>query len=257
MNLYMAFRMVNFAARFKMYELHASIVRSYPKTCFRFAEKISRPSTLKKEKKMAGKTIQTLIAVILAVFLVSCASTKANIPVTSQSVQPSSTVTFKGNSLKLLGEPIAVGNPLPVTRLVDSLTMKAVDLSQHRGGVLLLSIVPSIDTKVCEAQTHYLGEEGERMPREVKRLVISRDLPFAQNRFAEEAKLTHLQYLSDYKSGEFGRSTGLLADGLMLLARSVLVVDGDGIVRYIQVVPEITQLPDMEKAFDEAVKLLE
>jgi thiol peroxidase len=89
----------------------------------------------------------------------------------------------------------------------------------------------------------------------VRRIVISRDTPFAQKRFAKEAKLTDLQYLSDYKQGDFGRSTGLLTEGLMLLARSVIVVDKEGTVRYIQVVPEMSHLPDMEKAFEKATEL--
>jgi thiol peroxidase len=129
------------------------------------------------------------------------------------------------------------------------------DLSKEKGAVLFLSIVPSIDTVVCEEQTHYLGEEGEKLPREIRRITISRDTPFAQKRFAKEAKLTHIQYLSDYKEGEFGKSTGLLTEKTLLLARSVVLVDKKGIIRYIQVVPEITRLPDMEKAFQKAVEL--
>lgn len=83
----------------------------------------------------------------------------------------------------------------------------------------------------------------------------SRDTPFAQKRFAKESKLTEVQYLSDYKQGDFGKSTGLLTEGLMLLARSVILVDKEGIVRYIQVVPEMTHLPDMERAFARAIEL--
>jgi thiol peroxidase len=135
------------------------------------------------------------------------------------------------------------------------MSMQDVDLSQQKGSVLFLSIVPSLDTPVCEAQTHYLGEEGKRMPPAIKRITISRDIPFAQKRFAKEAKLTEIQYLSDYKDGSFGRSTGLLIDGLMLLARAVILVDQQGIVRYVQVVPELTHLPDMEKAFDQAAEM--
>jgi thiol peroxidase len=157
--------------------------------------------------------------------------------------------------VKLLGSPISVGKPLPSVEVVDAMTMKGVDLSKERGFVLILSIVPSLDTAVCEEQTHYLGEEGEKVPKSVKRIVISRDTPFAQKRFAKEAKLANLQYLSDYKQGDFGRSVGLLAEGLMLLARSVVVVDKEGIVQYIQVVPESSHLPDMEKAFERAMEL--
>jgi len=86
-------------------------------------------------------------------------------------------------------------------------------------------------------------------------MTISRDTPFAQKRFAKEAKLTNLQYLSDYKEGEFGKGTGLLTEKTMLLARSIVLVDKKGTIRYIQVVPEITRLPDMEKAFQKAMEL--
>ena len=124
-----------------------------------------------------------------------------------------------------------------------------------QGSVLLLSIVPSIDTKVCEEQTHYLGEEGDKLPPMVKRITISRDTPFAQARFGREAKLTDIQYLSDYKEGAFGRSIGLLIDSSRLLARAVILVDKQGIVQYIQVVPDTTHLPDLEKAFSKATTL--
>jgi thiol peroxidase len=133
--------------------------------------------------------------------------------------------------------------------------MQTIDLSKERGKVLLLSIVPSIDTKVCEAQTHYLGEEGDDLPDTIRRITISRDTPLAQKRFAEEAKLKDLQYLSDHREGDFGMSTGLMIDKIRLLARSIVIVDRDGIVRYIQVVPEITHLPDMDKAFSIAEEL--
>jgi thiol peroxidase len=139
--------------------------------------------------------------------------------------------------------------------LVDAMTMKPVDLSAMKGSIVLLSIVPSIDTAVCEAQTHFLGEEGNRLPPQIKRITISRDTPFAQKRFAKEAKLEHIQFLSDYKEGAFGRATGLLIDGDMLLTRSVIILDKEGRVRYIQVVPEITHLPDLERAFQKAEEL--
>jgi thiol peroxidase len=171
------------------------------------------------------------------------------------SSQPGTQVSVRGNPVKLLGSPVSVGKPLPSVEVVEAMGMKDVDLSKERGSVLILSIVPSLDTPVCEEQTHYLGEKGNKLPVGIKRIVISRDTPFAQKRFAKEAKLTDLQYLSDYKQGDFGRSTGLLTDGLMLLARSVIVVDKEGTVRYIQVVPEMSHLPDMEKAFEKAAEL--
>jgi thiol peroxidase len=194
-----------------------------------------------------------MFSILLPAF--GCTTTQPKIPIDWASSQPGTQVSFRGNPVKLLGSPISVGKPLPSVEVVDAMSMKGVDLSKERGSVLFLSIVPSLDTPVCEEQTHYLGEEGEKLPKSVKRIVISRDTPFAQKRFAKEAKLPNLQYLSDYKQGDFGRSTGLLAEGLMLLARSVILVDKEGIVQYIQVVPESSHLPDMEKAFRKAMEL--
>lgn len=199
-----------------------------------------------------------LIILFFPIFLISsCVTTQRQIPTDSASVQPGTQVTFRGKAVHLLGSPITVGNPLPSIELVDAMSMNNVDLSKERGSVLLLSIVPSLDTPVCEAQTHQLGEAGGGLSKSIKRIVISRDTPFAQKRFAKEAKLADFQYLSDYKQGDFARSTGLLTEGLMLFARSVIIVDKQGVVRYIQVVPEMSHLPDLERAFAKAKELAE
>jgi len=203
---------------------------------------------------VSNKRLIVLLS-FLMVAIFGCASTQPKIPVDMASAIPGEQVNFRGKPIKLLGSPVTVGKPLPSVELVDAMSMSNVDLSKERGSVLLLSIVPSLDTPVCEEQTHYLGEKGNALPQSVKRIVISRDTPFAQKRFAVEAKLTNIQYLSDYKQGDFARSTGLLTEGLMLFARSVIVVDRKGIVRYIQVVPEMTHLPDMERAFQVAVEM--
>jgi thiol peroxidase len=204
---------------------------------------------------MVTRKLSFMIMPILLSFLMGCAYTQPNIPVDEFSVEPGTSVARKGQTFKLLGRPISVGETLPSVQLREASTMAKVDLSTMRGSVLFLSIVPSLDTAVCEAQTHYLGEEGDTLSPEIKRIVISRDTPFAQKRFAKEAKLTNLQYLSDHGDASFGRSTGLLIDDLMLLSRSVILVDREGKVRYIQVVPDITHLPDMERAFQKAEEL--
>ena len=202
---------------------------------------------------MISKNCLIIFSILFLVY--GCAPKKPTIPIDQASSKPGAQVTFKGNSLNLLGSPISVGKPLPSVELVDAMMMKEMNLSKERGSVLFLSIVPSLDTPVCEEQTHYLGEKGDRLPGSVRRIVISRDTPFAQKRFAKESKLTEVQYLSDYKQGDFGKSTGLLTEGPMLLARSVILVDKEGVVRYIQVVPEMTHLPDMERAFARAIEL--
>lgn len=196
------------------------------------------------------------IALCSLIMVLGCATTKQRIPTDMTSVQPGTEVVLKGKPIHLLGTPITIGRPLPSVELVEAMSMRNVNLSSERGSVLLLSIVPSLDTPVCEAQTHYLGEKGTALPKAVKRIVISRDTPFAQARFAKQAKLTNLEYLSDYKQGDFARSMGLLTEGLMVFARSVIVVDKQGIVRYIQVVPEMSHLPDLDKAFAKAKELI-
>jgi thiol peroxidase len=188
---------------------------------------------------LSRKTLPIILPVFM-VLLLGCGQTRPDIPVDEGSVEPGSTVARKGKPFKLLGTPIAVGDTLPSVQLRDATTMEKVDLSTMRGSILFLSIVPSLDTPVCDAQTHYLGEEGDKLPQQIKRITISRDTPFAQKRFAKEAKLTDLQYIDD----------------LMLLSRSVILVDKEGTVRYIQVVPDFTHLPDMEKAFGKAEELV-
>ncbi len=195
------------------------------------------------------------LALILTLLLFACAPKQTPLTIDSQSVAPGTQVARQGEKLALTGTGIEVGQRLPATSLIDAATMKPVNLGDNQGSVLFLSIVPSIDTKVCEEQTHYLGEQGDKLPATVKRITISRDTPFAQARFGKEAKLTDIQYLSDYKEGAFGRSIGLLIDSSRLLARAVIVVDKQGIVQYIQVVPDTSHLPDLEKAFTKATAL--
>ena len=199
---------------------------------------------------MKTDKFEAVISGFLLLLVTGCASTGGvSLPIDTASSAPGTAVTLKGDTQRLTGTPLQVGSPLPATTLVDAFSMKKTDLSQMKGKVLFLSVVPSLDTRVCEAQTHILGEQGAKLSPGIARITISRDTPFAQKRFAEEAKLTGITYLSDYRDGSFGRSTGLLQAESMLLARAVILVDKEGIVRYIQVVPELTHLPDMEAAF--------
>ena len=191
----------------------------------------------------------------LALLLSACTANQTPLAIDTDSAVPGTQVSRQGERIALTGTGIEVGQKLPDTSLVEAATMKEVNLNDYQGSILFLSIVPSVDTKVCEAQTHYLGEQGDKLPPAVKRITISRDTPFAQARFAKEAKLEDVQYLSDYKEGAFGRSIGLLIEKSRLLARSVIIVDKQGIVQYIQVVPDISHLPDMENAFTRASAL--
>jgi thiol peroxidase len=119
-----------------------------------------------------------------SLFVFGCTTPYNNIPVSRESIEPGSSVTFNGEAHASLGKPLSVGERLPSVKLVDAMTMCDVDLSKIQSPVLILSIVPSIDTKVREAQTHYLAEKGDSMGPGVVRITISRDRPFAQQRFA-------------------------------------------------------------------------
>jgi len=163
-------------------------------------------------------------------------------------------VALHGNPLTLMGQPLEVGQPLPDLRLPDS-GLNMVDLNSLKGKVTVLSIVPSIDTKVCEKQTHILSEENEGLDQSANLVTVSRDLPFAQGRFAREAKISNILFLSDYREGSFGKASGLLIQENRLLARAIVVLDKQGIIRHLEVAPDLGQLPQMKKAFEVARSL--
>jgi thioredoxin-dependent peroxiredoxin len=179
--------------------------------------------------------------------------TQITAPIATESAQAGTTVKHGGTPVKLAKGHLAVNEAMPTVALTDDAWGEFAFKADGR--VKLVSIVPSIDTKVCEEQTHILSETEMLNPK-VERITISRDLPAAQKRFATEASLTNVKYLSDYKSGSFGKASGLLMEESGLLARAVAVVDGEGKVRYLQVVPDVTNLPDMARAIEEANQLI-
>lgn len=163
-------------------------------------------------------------------------------------------ITLSGNPLTLMGEPLQVGQTLPEIRLPDR-SLKMVDLKSLKGKITILSVVPSLDTPTCEEQTHILSEKNGGLDKTVRLVTLSRDLPFAQKRFAKEAKINNILFLSDYRDASFGNASGLLIEENRLLARAVMVLDRDGIIRYLEIVPELSKLPDMRKVFDFAKSL--
>jgi thiol peroxidase len=180
-------------------------------------------------------------------------------------------VTFHGSPLTLEGTSIKVGDTLPAVHVtgVDSNSgnvadlktvnladLRLVNLANTKGKVRIISVIPSLDTPVCEQQTHILSEKNGGLDKQVQLITVSMDLPFTQTRFSNEAKIHNVLFLSDYKAAEFGTATGLLIGSLHVLTRAVLVVDRDNVIRYMQVVPEITNLPDMEAAMKAARTLL-
>lgn len=140
--------------------------------------------------------------------------------------------------------------------MVSTNELKPVNIADASDKVRIISVVPSLDTPTCDVQTYELSEKNNELDKQVELITISMDLPFAQSRFAKEAKINNITFLSDYKDREFGNNNGLLIEPLALLARAVIVTDKDNIVRYLQIVPEITALPDMQAAMDAARSLL-
>ena len=165
------------------------------------------------------------------------------------------TVKLMGNDMPLSGQALKVGDPLPDAIVIGG-NLAPVNIAEAKGRVRIISIVPSVDTPTCEAQTHQLSEKDRKLAEKVDMITISMDLPFAQQRFAKEAKIKNVTFYSDYNSAQFGKNNGLLMEPLRLLARAVIVTDKDNVVRYIQVVPEVTQLPDMPAAMNFAKTLL-
>ena len=166
-------------------------------------------------------------------------------------------VLFKGSPLSLSGNGIKVGDQLRSVKLAqpDNTLVNLTDTA-GKGKVRIISVVPSLDTKVCEQQTHYLSEKNKGLDKMVELITVSIDTPFAQKRFAEDAKISNVTFLSDFRNADFGKTYGLLLKDPHILARTVMVVDAENIVRHLQITPELAQLPDMDEAFQLARKLV-
>lgn len=201
----------------------------------------------------------------MAIGLTGCASTgSSNFPYKNYTVADGSavagesrTVLFKGSPLVLSGNGIKVGDSLREATLTQTdLSPMAITGTTGKGKVRIISVVPSLDTPVCEQQTHYLSEKNKGLDKMVELVTVSLDTPFAQKRFAGEAHIDNVTFLSDYKDAEFGKAYGLFLKGPHILARTIMVVDANNTVRYLQVTPELTQLPDLDKAFAVAKSLI-
>jgi thiol peroxidase len=163
-------------------------------------------------------------------------------------------VTFKGDPLTLLGPELKVGDDAPDITLINT-DLEEVPLGSYKGKIVVLSVVPSLDTGVCSTQTKRFNDEAEQLDDDVEIVTVSMDLPFAQARWCGAEGAERVTTLSDYKTHEFGKAYGVRIKELGLLARSVWVVDADGEIQYIQIVKETTDEPDYSEALA-AVKAL-
>lgn len=159
-------------------------------------------------------------------------------------------ITFKGGPVTLLGSEVKVGDKAPnFTVLANDLS--PVTLDDSKGHVRLISVVPSIDTGVCDAQTRRFNEEAASLGN-VKVLTVSVDLPFAQKRWCAAAGIENVQTLSDHRDLSFGEAYGVAIKELRLLARAVFVVDSNDTVTYVEYVSEATDHPNYEAAIEAA-----
>lgn len=166
-------------------------------------------------------------------------------------------ILFKGTPLELAGSEIKTGDSLRDVQVTQTdLSLVNIAQTKGEGKVRIISVVPSLDTPVCEQQTHYLSEKNKGLDKMIELITVSIDTPFAQKRFAQEAKIDNVTFLSDYRGGDFGKTHGLFLKGPHILARAVMIVDQNNTIRYLQITPELSQLPDMEAAFRFARSLI-
>ncbi|PQD94627.1 thiol peroxidase [Pradoshia eiseniae] len=159
-------------------------------------------------------------------------------------------VTFKGNPVTLVGTEVKVGDKAPEFTVLGN-DLSPVTLESSAGKVRIFSVVPSIDTGVCDAQTRKFNEEAANLDN-VKVITVSVDLPFAQKRWCAAAGLENVVTVSDHRDLSFGEAYGVYIKELRLLARSVFVVDSQDKVTYVEYVPESTDHPNYEAAIEAA-----
>ena len=162
---------------------------------------------------------------------------------------------IKGNPMTLVGPELKVGDTAPDFTALDN-DLQPVKFSDSKGKVRLISVVTSLDTPVCDTQTVTFNQKAAEMGDNIELYTISMDLPFAQKRFCAARAVEKLQTLSDYNMASFGENYGLLIKELRLLARSVLIVDENDKIAYMQVVPEGTQEPDYNSALEALKKIV-
>lgn len=163
----------------------------------------------------------------------------------------SGAVTFKGSPMTLLGEELKAGSNAPdFTLHYFEGGLKTITLADLKGKPTILSVVPSLDTGICQLQTKRFNTELAGLGDKINAVTVSRDLPFAMNRFCGAEDIKSMKVGSDYQTGDFGLKFGLTIDELKLLARAVYVLDANGKVIYAEIVPEVAQEPNYAPALE-------
>jgi len=155
------------------------------------------------------------------------------------------TVTMRGAALHLVGPELKPGMPAPDFTLLDQ-DLTPVTLADFRGKRKIISVTPSLDTPVCDLQAKRFNAEAEKLAADAVIINVSMDLPFAIKRFCAAEGVTNLKVLSDHRDASFGSAYGVLISELRLLTRAVFILGADDIVRYAQIVPEVSNAPDYD-----------
>ena len=154
--------------------------------------------------------------------------------------------TMKGNPLTLIGPQLEVGDHAPDFSVVDG-SLSPVNLEKTGNHVRIISVVPSLDTPVCDLQTKRFNEEAAKLPG-VDILTISMDLPFAQKRWCGAFGVDRIKMLSDHRSGSFGEAYGTLIKDLRIESRAIFVLDKENIIRHVEYVKEVADHPNYDAA---------
>jgi thiol peroxidase len=160
-----------------------------------------------------------------------------------------------GNPLTLVGNDVKVGDIAPDATLLNN-DLTPVTISSYKGKICVISSVPSLDTPVCDIETRRFNQEAEGLGDDVVILTASMDLPFAQKRWCGAAGVDRVITLSDHRDASFGKAYGMLIKELRLLARAIHIIDREGIIRYIQIVKEMSEEPDYAEAVEAIKKLV-
>jgi len=156
------------------------------------------------------------------------------------------TATLRGNPVTLAGAELHPGDTAPDFTCVDT-ALKPVTLAGTGHAVRIFSVLPSLDTPVCDAQTRRFNEEAAKLSG-VDIYTISVDLPFAQRRYCNSFAIDRVKMLSDHKDVSFGRNYGTLLEDLRIECRAIFVLDRDNVIRYVEYVKETGEHPDYEPA---------
>lgn len=154
--------------------------------------------------------------------------------------------TMRGKPLTLIGPELKAGDKAPDFEVVDN-TLQPVTLSSTGHSVRIFSVVPSLDTPVCDAQTKRFNEEAAKLPG-VDIYTISMDLPFAQKRWCGAFGVDKVKMLSDHRTGSFGEHYGTLIKDLRIESRAIFVVDKDDTLKHVEYVKEVADFPNYDAA---------